>query len=482
MIKQGFWGIAISLLLLSFSFGGDFEITPTGQLTRWQWQPVKINLYDYARNSAWLKENDSTNWMIISTQSENSWGDLRRFWDPYGEYRNALTFSGQKHISPTQTFYGAITYHYDYISRMNQAIDIQPYGLDPFVISDSTEGDFSFNGPTVHVVYGQKISSRLWWGMGLDYGIYRGLKKVYSMPEIIRRKIKLDVSLAYRFNPHLVVGLSARPYDTRDNTKIVKQPDGTEPLILRYRGEQMFTAVVSKSDRFAIYNGMEWQSQIMLEFARLNGILTLGYYYRWMEVYDNERLRLHDGYYQGQHYYVNTLWHYALDAQKNSFVTFGYRFRYIGDWAEEPVKKWAIYRSFQRRHQISLGLFKKLSTLPFAVYTNSVFDYWLPDRRDYLAHIYRDASIHNWQIMLGGRWQVNAFLTLQAGVDFNQYRESAIWHYFGDFNSWGGECEASYRYGAKLFQFYLRYGKEKSSVFDFTRSGMVFGARLKQVL
>jgi len=482
MNRRSLFGIALSLLLLSLTFGGDFEVTPGGQLTAWQWQSAQINLYEYARNSAWLQENDSTNWMIISTHSDNSWGDLRRFWDPYGEYRNALTFSGQKHISPTQTFYGAITYRYDYVSRMNQAIDIQPYALDPFVISDSTEGDFSFNGPTVHVVYGQQISSRLWWGMGLDYGIYRGLKKVYSMPEIIRRKIKLDVSLAYQLNSHFTFGLSVRPYDTRDNTKIVKQPDGTEPLILRYRGEQVFTAVVSKSDRFAIYNGTEWQSQVMVEFSRLRGMLVLGYYYRWTEVYDNERLRLHDGFYQGEHYYVNTLWRYALNEQKNSFVTLGYRFRYIGDWAEEPVKKWAIYRSFQRRHQMRLGLFKTLHSSPFAVYADGVFDYWLPDRRDYLAHLYREASISNLQITAGGLWHVNPYFTLQAGVRFDQYRESAVWHYFGDFKSWGGECKASYRYGAKLFQVYLRYGKEQSSVSDFTRNGVIFGVRLKQTL
>lgn len=474
----------LNSLLVVLASAGNFEVLPTWA-ERSPWLSVeqgRVNLYRFAGNSAWLCRDDAQNWMIISTNSDNSWGDLRRFWDPFGVYHNAVTFSGQKHVSPTQTFYGSLTYNLDYISRMNRAIDIEPYGLDPFVLCDSTEGDFTYMGPSVNVVFGHHLRKDLWWGIGLDYEIYRGLKKIYSMPEIIRRKIKLDLSLAYQLNRRFVLGLSIRPYDTRDNTKIVKQPDGTEPLLFRYRGEYVFSAVVSKDDRFAIYNGMEILPQIMITYPRLKGIFTAGYYYRWQEVYDNEHLRLYDGYYQGQHYYIASIWRYIFGENlKNSF-TLSYRFKYIEDWAEEPVKKYAIYRSYQRRHKFTVTFSKTLNRFPLTLVANGGYDYWLPNKKDYLAHVYREAAIKNLRWSAGAFWQINTFYAMQLGVTINRFREPAIWNYFGDYNSWAGIFGLSYRYGNYLFRVFSKFGRQNSLLDSKSRAGLNISFQLKQFL
>lgn len=96
------------------------------------------------------------------------------------------------------------------------------------------------------------------------------------MPEIIRRKIKLDLSLAVQLTPAIMLGLSVKPYDILDIIKIVKQPDGTSPIIHRYRGEFLFTSSTSTEDRNARTRGMDIRPQLMLNFSRLKALFMAG--------------------------------------------------------------------------------------------------------------------------------------------------------------------------------------------------------------
>ncbi len=470
------------LIFSSFCLSKDFEVTPV-----WHFQNAfisivnqDINLYRSFGNTAWLNNNDSTNWMIISSNSNSKWGNLKRFWDPYGKYYNNITFAGQKHLSQKQTFFGAITYHMDYLSQLNQAIEIEPYALDPFVISDSTAGDFSFAGPTVKINFCQQFLKNLWFGIGLDYTIYRGLKKVYSMPEIIRRNITLNANIAYQFNPHFVFGFSYRPYDYRDITKIVKQPDGSDPLILRYRGEHLFIPVITTTQRFSIYTGYELSPQFLINFDRIQGGISLGYYYRWTEIYDNPTRRLFDGFYQAKHYFVHTLWNFNLYNNFLKQINFAYKFRYISDWAQEPIKRLAIYRSFNRRHQVEVGTVFKPASSSMLFKPILKVQYWLPERNDYLAKSFRKGAIINWKTILLMEKELTSFMFLYGSVAFNKYAEHDIWNYFQKYNGWTTNFGFSYHYGQYIFQFYMASGEIHSLVNSTKQQGFNLGFQIRQ--
>ena len=473
--------ILLVILSLTFSLAGDLRSDAAGNMEiaipNWN---NRVNLYQAAGNTAWLQMNDPRNWMLISGGTMNTWGELRRYWDAYGLHTNLLTFAGQKHVSETQTFYGSITYNIDRRTGVNRAIELEPYALDPFVLCDSTQGDFDYNGPTVVVGFSHRILPQLWWGVGLNYAIYRGLKKNYSMPEIIRRNIQADFSLAYRLNQTVTLGVSFRPYDLRDLTKIVQQPDGTEPVVYRYRGEFEFTSVTSKDDRTAIYNGAEIIPQLMLHFKNIRGIVFGGYYYRWHEVYDNVHLRKYDGYYQGMHYYLNTFWRWDFGQRLQNILSIRYRFRYIQDWAEEPLRKFAIYRSFHHIHDLTLGFSRRFRSFTIALEGN--YRYYLPDKKDYLAHVYREAAIKSGRMNIGGIYRINPKLNVEAGMIWRRYSEPAIWHYFGNYDGLAGTLGASYKFNNNLLQVYTKVGKWKSSQSDKGRTIADFAIQLKQYL
>ncbi len=446
-----------SALILLMSF---WQEGTAGNFTVYQWpvanmeiaipSPVvsELNLYHFSGNTAWLQPTDSLNWMVVNTNSLNSWGSLRRHWDAYGVHQNYVEFAGQKHVSPTRTFFGAVRYNMDYISGVNQSIEINPYAPDPFVPCDSTQGDFTYIGPTVNIAFSHHILKNLWWGIGLDYQIYRGLKKIYSMPEIIRRYIKLDFSLAWRVTPALTLGVSLRPYNILDIIKVVKQPDGTTPIVLRYRGEFLFTSATSTDDRNTTSEGMEVAPQIMLKFKRLTGIIGFSYLYLWQDVYDGTLVRKYDGYYQGEKYKLQTIWRFFPDRELKNSVTLRYNFYYLTDWAEEPVKRFAIYRSYQRYHDLTIGISRKSGSLhPLTIGAESAFSYYLPDKRDYLARVYREAPMSSYSVKLGGMYSPYPRWLIQAGGWFIKYNEDKVWNYFGDYSGFGASLGVALDYG-----------------------------------
>ena len=418
----------------------------------------QLNLYQFAGNSAWLQMNNRGNWLRIDFGNQTARGNLRRYWDAFGVFDNAVSFSGQKHVSPTQTFFGQIRYNLDYKERVNRAIEMEPYDPDPFVLSDSTEGDFLYAGPQVFVAYSHHLWPRLWWGVSLDYRIYRGLKKNYSMPELIRRAIESDFSLAFQWSENIVLGFSFRPYDVNDIINIVQQPDGVNPVVLRYRGEFTFRAVTSKDDRTANSRGYRVAPQVMFRNSRLKGVLTAGYYYRWHEVYDNNILHHYDGYYQGEQYFLRTAWRYSFSQQKRSTVALGYGFNYLTDWAQEPVKRLMFYKSFRHRHRFTVGFSRAFSRWPLVGATELSYDYLLPDKRDYLAHRFRRQAITDLSFGAGFSWQKNANLQWQSGLIVNIYREGKAWNYFGDYNAVFGTTGFSYAFDRYLIEFYSKFG------------------------
>lgn len=453
----------VCFFALPVNSGNIYRIPLNNFEIAFPWKINEINLYHFGGNSAWLEAADSLNWMTISINSQNSWGNLRRNWDAYGDHQNFVRFTGLKHVSATQTFYGVMQYNMDYLDRVNKAIEIEPYAADPFVPCDSVEGDFSYIGPKVNVAFSHQIFKKVWWGCGLDYQIYRGLKDVYSMPEIIRRKIKLDLSLAVQLTPAIMLGLSVKPYDILDIIKIVKQPDGTSPIIHRYRGEFLFTSSTSTEDRNARTRGMDIRPQLMLNFSRLKSIIYGGYEYQWFEVYDSPLVRKYDGYYYGKRYYFSTIWRYFFTNEFKSSITCKYHFSYLDDWAEEPVFKLMIYRSYQRFHDLALGLSKQFGSLhPLILALETNYQYLLPDKQDYLAKVFRKAAISNWSVKIGSAYSPYPRWFVYSAVWYNKYEEPAIWNYFGDYKGPGASLGISLSQNNLMWVVTSKFGIRKS--------------------
>lgn len=398
---------------------------------------AQLNLWQFAQNAAGLKENDSLNWGRYSLNSLNQWGSLHRNWDPDGVYQKVFYFSGQKHISHDQIFFGAVQYNHDRLSKVNQAIDPRPYDTDPFVLADSVRGDFIYYGPKITVAFSQRLLPNLFLGISLDYAISEGLKKQFTRPEIIGRYINTSIDLAYRPDSSWVLGFSFRPFDLQDITRLVRQPNGISPVIRRYRGEFEYSKYVSTGDRTAHYKGWEAAPQMSFKNRRLEGAVVAAYRYVWQEIYDGTSQRVYDGNYESTLYSVNTAWRYRPVGMLNTVFAIRYAFEYLQDWADEPLAGFMIYQSWQRAHHFTAGFSHRFSASPILLATEIHYDLFNPRKNDYLAHRLRTGLITNleWhsglEISGGKNWR------FRGGYVYTTYTEDNIWNYFGNYRGPG---------------------------------------------
>ncbi len=392
----------------------------------------QINLLQVAGNSAWLIENDSLNWIKYTTFSNNDWGKLKRYWDARENHLHYLSFSGYKRIGGNQAFFGEIRYNYDYREDVNRAIEKNPYAGDPFVLADSTTGDFEYLGPEVNVAFSQKLSSGWYLGTSLHYYINRGLKDIYTETEIISREITASIDLVRSFSNDVVFGLSIMPYHYQDITKLVTQSDGQYPQTFRYRGEFEFRKSTGTQDRSAIYKGYEIRPQLAINGEKFEGVFYAGYNYQWHELYDNPTKRLYDGYYQAQKYSVNMVFRKHLGRLNQTSLAFSYEFVYTEDWAKEATADLLFYRSFNRLHRSVFGVSHRFSDIPLEGAVEIHYQSSAPDKRDYLAHRYRQGDIANLEIHTGIEYRVGMSWKVQAGYIYKDYKEDKIWDYYGD--------------------------------------------------
>jgi len=426
----------------------------------------QINLFQIAGNNAWLKTNDSTSWTDFRIYNDIVSGDIRRHWDAQKTSYSYIGFRGQKHIDDKQVFYGEVYYNWDYRYKMNQAIDKYPYEPDPFVLADSTAGDFNYLGPEISVIYSYRITDSFSAGISIYYNINRGLKTIYSMPEIIERESYLSLDLAWSITPHIIAGLSFKPYQRQQITNLVKQPDGTDPQTYRYRGEFVFRKSLASNERRSLHEGYELVPQIALHGAHYDGVILFNYTYLWHELYDNPSQRLYDGFYQGQQYTFNSVFRYYINENHNDFFSLSYKYRKLTDWARNPNAFLLIYQADYDQQTLMAGYSHRFSSLPLltAIELSYLYDSTLKD--DYLAQIFRDGINQNIKASLGLEYLLKNNMAFRGGVIYNQYDEDPVWNYFGSYSGVYLTFGVGYNYKNLVMDLYGIIGKSSNKLFN----------------
>ena len=401
-----------------------------------------LDLYGFAGNTAWLQQSDSLTWARYQIASDHSQGSLRRLWDAEAVHQNGLVFTGQKRLSQTQLFYGEIEYNRDYYDRVHYAIEPHPYAHDPFVLTDTTVGDFSWYGPRVKTVFSQRLLKHLYLGISLNYGIQRGFKKQNTMPEIISRNISGSLDLAYELSDALVLGVSYRPFNNQDITNLATLPDGTTPLTRRYRGENMYREFLSKADRTAEYSGHEERLQLSMEQGHIHFVAYGGYGYLWHELFDGTTQQYYDGYFQEERYFFRTA---LRNEWKNLRLAMRYGVWASTNWAKEPTGNLRIYDANYFSQELNFGGMYRLQNVPLVLAAEALYRKEEPQRNDYLAKEYRQGANTTVEWHTGIELNSDEPLTIRAGYVYTEYNEAAVWNYFGDYSGPAFTAGATYR-------------------------------------
>jgi hypothetical protein len=440
---------------------------------------AEINLYHLAQNQAWLKTNDSTNWSRYTFLNENESGSLHRFWDSQGLNYYSLSISGQKHIDESKIFYGDIRYNVDIRKKVNRALDKYPYDLDPFVLTDTTAGQFEYLGPRLSVAFNHQLFSDFYYGMSIDYAVNRGLKDIYTEPEVISRYIGASLDFVYRLSSTINLGLTNSVYHLLDITKLTLQSDGQTPQTYRYRGLFEFRKSTGTKDRNSTYWGYQFCPQISLASGHLETVFYMNYRYRWHDIYDGTTTRSYEGSYQEQSYGFRIIGRYYLSRDRSTALTADYHYNYIDNWAKEAVAGLLIHKGDHSNQFVLVGAFHKFDMFPILTAVEISYDHSQPKEEDYLAKKAIDGSITKLDIRLGLELEAWKNRFLRGGYNYINYKETDVWDYYGDFQGHILTGGIGLHFSSLELDIYGRYGRTNRKIDDASRWYYDFIIQLK---
>lgn len=257
--------------------------------------------------------------------------------------------------------------------------------------------------------------------------------------------------MTYNVTKNIIFGLSFKPYQVMDITKFVSLSDGQTPITRRYRGELFYREKISTSDRNALFEGYNIRPQFYFQSGNLKSVTYFNYYYQWLQIFDKPTQHIFDGYFQAQHYLIETVNRLLLIDISATYLFFRYKFEIYDDWAKEPRDDLLINQLTQQNHEIVLGGSSLISDLPLLGAFEVSYKLYKPIEDDYLANVYRQGSINNINFKAGFEYNFGPKLDIRAGYIYTDYNENQVWNYYEDFNG----SKVTFGFGWKFNQFEL---------------------------
>ncbi|MGE5441035.1 MAG: DUF6850 family outer membrane beta-barrel protein [Bacteroidota bacterium] len=210
-------------------------------------QDNSLNLYDFGKNPAWLINDEKEVWLKITPSYDRQWGDYKRTYDSKESNEGGMSFTGLKPLGKNGTFLGTASYSYEERRDIYRSIKRNPYDGSAFLPTDSTTGNFRYDGPSVGFAYSFELMPGLLLGAEANYQVLDGLKNIYSLAKTIYRNVGGKVGLAYSVSDNLVLGADYRIFDSQESLEMRNVIAQTEVEIFNFRGETYSTSIRKSS-------------------------------------------------------------------------------------------------------------------------------------------------------------------------------------------------------------------------------------------
>ena len=180
--------------------------------TLWEFQSMPQHFIDY----------DGREGNFSSLYGGQTFYDYHRLYEPNSVILFGGIFETFRRLNENTRLYAAIDFRNSYHRNQYRSIEKDFYA-SYIVFSDTTEGDFQFNGPLIDFLYSQDLTERLTMGLKINYGVEQGIKDVYTQARI--RELNSDLTVSARYNVFSSLNIDAwfRRYRGRSTFEAVKE-------------------------------------------------------------------------------------------------------------------------------------------------------------------------------------------------------------------------------------------------------------------
>ena len=218
------FGLVFIIFLMKICLGNDHQLFPTKNL----FQHDKIrnsprsSFYDISNNPAFFRNTYTQNHTLYSIRAGRNINNYSRQFDPKRKDNLFFRFNWIKQLNKNSTLAAEVKYNINYLSDVYRSLEKNYYN-NYFSVTDTTTGNFNYQGPELWLLYNHSINNKLQIGLKLDYQIERGLKDTYTECETIYRNLATKIGIAYQYDQNTLLGLFYRYFNNYSRYEAVKE-------------------------------------------------------------------------------------------------------------------------------------------------------------------------------------------------------------------------------------------------------------------
>jgi hypothetical protein len=441
------------------------------------------NFYDRQNNIAALIEDESKKSLWLGIKSANLSGN---FHHPFAsEEKNNLDFAVRTiyPLSERDIFKGTFTYQRDADKNVLWIHQSRKIGENPFLLGDSSSGDFDLSGLAWSAEWAHRFSQQLSAGLGFHYNVDQRLKQVFPKPLNKHRDILINTGLQ----------LSTSGWKLGLQYMFISQQEKVE--ITKYSLEQNLTPVILKfrySDLPVILRGKTSEERKVEDETNLLGIqishsgkhiYILGsfqYANGYSETTDGGSRGKAEGSYDKELYYARIQTGY-INKKIRIFLNYHWHFRDLN--AYHPDFGFTVIRYPVYVNKISTGLRYSLSNA-FNLYGEFEYENRFEQKRDLMANNYWTIESDSYGLILGmttywsNTWETNLWTGYQhfdyphkersvnGYTEFYRYLFEQPYQFFsGKENNINGGIKLIFHYFPVLdLELFASYGLQNGSI------------------
>jgi hypothetical protein len=229
-----------------------------------------LSLYRFGHNPAWMLREETTSWLSLTPQIGDRWGEYRRIYDPGHVTTYGAGFEGVKPLGSRGTFHGAAAYSMEERSSVNRSLKRTPYAGEAYFLTDTTNGSFTYKGPSVSFAYAYELFPGFLIGGDIGYALQDGLKDLPTNAKTLFRRIQGTAGIAYDAGSGLAIGVTVHPFDEQERINCDRE-DLLDVEVYRYRGES-FSRIRRDSEVNQTVRLTGEEYSVQAEWAAENGL------------------------------------------------------------------------------------------------------------------------------------------------------------------------------------------------------------------
>lgn len=375
----------------------------------------QLNFYDFAANPAGLYADERAKSLWVGNNTQYAEGNYHHPFSP--ELQNDQHYFTRTiyPLSENDLFKGYFAYRRRKDGSVLWAHQSRNVGKMPFMLADSSRGDFTLNGLYWGAEWAHRFNPDFYGGISFAYNVDQRLKEIFPKPLNKHRDIYLNVGLQYNLKD-VKLGLNYRYIDEQEKVDIRKYnlDQDLTPLLYKFRYSDLPVILRGKTSEERQIDLQGHQAGLQFSYQWYNWAILTNAGYRTDEgkVVDGGSRKDEQGMLNSDQWFARML----LQYQHKGFTGYvNYAFEDIDLLAKHPMFDLTILKLLALHHRLVFG--GKLPLInQLNIYGDIVYDYYWESRHDLVTENFWQFRRQSLGVILGmnywisSRWETMIWL------------------------------------------------------------------------